>query len=515
MFNGCNQSSLVDEFASKETNNSGLSFRIIPNVVVEVEETDQAIGLVWGDAVDGLRAAVQFIPEKESYSVGERVEIQFHVQNVSDLDIQIASSNMRQGGAAVQDEDGNWVRVDYTTFSGRPRIVRHILQPDRTVVLKNYALGFGNTHDPALVQPITSPFVNTNVQCAPGDYFIHYNVLLPDIETISYVDEKDNVPQPNDWQGYLIPGVRKVTITPRQGTADKRKKRRETLSGESLEESLSNLYEVDWYYFSGSRMAGCLALSATIPLDRAVGQRDINLIVRNCRFLKIYPEMSSLRKEVAEALVNQEIRKSFYEYQSIYEEYMNRNSSYFNSLKPPGKMAESSLGFQISDNKDGSPTLMGIRFKVLSLVLLAGNMRLEGCRDSIKDVVTEAVKLKDYLYNDPYYNSSACWSLLQGASLYNRQILATGILGTRISEKETEELLESLNCYKIKEKLSFIDDEITWYYFRRMEQYSESTVEYVNPIEDTTFDLMLQQAGIVTSPLFQAINSHNLILTNH
>ena len=216
VFNGCNRASLVNEPATKETNISGSSFRIIPNVVVGVEETEQAIGLVWGDAVDGLRAAVQFIPEKESYSLGERVEVQFQVQNVSARDIQIASSEMRQDCAFARDEDGNEVRVDYSSFSGRARIVRHILEPGEVVVLKSFSLGFGDTDDRAFIKPISKPYTSSVVQCAPGNYYVHYLVRLPDIDRVSYVDAKDNVPQPGDWQGFLQTGHRNVEIAERQ-----------------------------------------------------------------------------------------------------------------------------------------------------------------------------------------------------------------------------------------------------------------------------------------------------------
>ena len=41
---------------------------------------------------DGYK--VDFVPEKETYSFGESFEVRFHVQNVSDHDIQIASEGI-------------------------------------------------------------------------------------------------------------------------------------------------------------------------------------------------------------------------------------------------------------------------------------------------------------------------------------------------------------------------------------------------------------------------------------
>ncbi|MFC1739059.1 HEAT repeat domain-containing protein [Planctomycetota bacterium] len=71
------------------------------DVQIKVEKTDVQVEgeetqLVWGEDVNGLRAAVGFVPEKESYSLGERVVVFFHIQNVSNHDIQIASTEWRQ-----------------------------------------------------------------------------------------------------------------------------------------------------------------------------------------------------------------------------------------------------------------------------------------------------------------------------------------------------------------------------------------------------------------------------------
>jgi hypothetical protein len=39
--------------------------------------------LPWGREVNGLRAAIEFIPEKESYAIGETLKTLIHIQNVS------------------------------------------------------------------------------------------------------------------------------------------------------------------------------------------------------------------------------------------------------------------------------------------------------------------------------------------------------------------------------------------------------------------------------------------------
>jgi len=39
--------------------------------------------LVWGDDVNGLRAAIEIVPKKESYSLDEVIKVRFHLQNIS------------------------------------------------------------------------------------------------------------------------------------------------------------------------------------------------------------------------------------------------------------------------------------------------------------------------------------------------------------------------------------------------------------------------------------------------
>jgi len=175
----------------------------------------ETANLFWGEEVNGLRVAVQFVPEKASYSLGERVNVRYHVQNVSDHDIQIASRASRQDLPFIKDEEGNNVSVHGYRQLGFSGEVRHILVPSKTAVLNGYALGFEDADDPALIGPPVMPLACEVVRCEPGKHFIHYEVRLPDLKVISYDDGKDNVPEPNDWQGTLRTGVREVVITSR------------------------------------------------------------------------------------------------------------------------------------------------------------------------------------------------------------------------------------------------------------------------------------------------------------
>ena len=196
--------------------------RSLPKTLDELKKSEQKSGvgveggektgnLIWGEEVNGLRAAVEFLPEKESYWLGERVGVRFHVQNVSDEDIQIASPSFRQGpGVFVQDEQGKEISVSYIVHTGIPRIVRYILKPRETVALEGSGLGLG---DAALNEDVsTKPLPGNCIHCGPGRYDIHYELKLPDRAN---KDGNGNLPVPMlvDWQGVLDTGKRKLVLT--------------------------------------------------------------------------------------------------------------------------------------------------------------------------------------------------------------------------------------------------------------------------------------------------------------
>jgi len=163
----------------------------------------------WGEEVNGLRAAVEFVPEKELYSMGESFEVRFHVQNVSDHDIQIVSLTWRQDCPFVEDDKGNDVWVSSCISLGYMITSRQTLKPGETAVLKGSGIGFGELD--ANVSALHKSFNKTKAlignifRCKPGQYFIHYDLKLPGVSG-----------QPDCWRGRLKTGKRKITITPRQ-----------------------------------------------------------------------------------------------------------------------------------------------------------------------------------------------------------------------------------------------------------------------------------------------------------
>ena len=118
---------------------------------MEIEITPVGdIQLVWGEEVNGLRAAVEFIPDKPEYSFGERIDLRFHIQSVSDKTIQFISESWRQDRSAIiEDRDGNMRAAPGTWYTGVCPIDRYYLKPGEKVVIDSYDLGIARNREQA------------------------------------------------------------------------------------------------------------------------------------------------------------------------------------------------------------------------------------------------------------------------------------------------------------------------------------------------------------------------------
>ncbi len=278
----------------------------------------------------------------------------------------------------------------------------------------------------------------------------------------------------------------------------------ETLRKESLQDSISKLDEVESYFWPGTRERDPYVPG--FPLDPDSDQWDINAIMSNRRFLKVYQEISDISAREAAALLNKEIEGTLAQYQSLLAEYMLKNKPYFDSLKS-GKMPQTGPILQIGNNKDGSPTLAGTRFKALSLVLMAGSLRLEGTKETVRTITAYALEQRTQLHADPFNSPMVSADFLRNFSLCNRQILATGVLGTSLSAEKEKQVLESMRSSKEEKVLTRYDAVATEYDLHSQAHegpipvdYAKGTtrVEYVRPITDSTFGLVFEHPEIGT-----------------
>jgi|GEM_PF-4331329 len=137
----------------------------------------------WGQPVNGLRAAVEFSSEKTSYTQGETVAVRFHVQNISDHDIEFKSISSRQDWPSVKDSGQKDVKVERRFHSGTVYTRTHTIKPTEVLVLNTTGLGFAEenqTFDD--FKTAKAPYIGSLILSDPGVYAIHYQIN-PNLKT--------------------------------------------------------------------------------------------------------------------------------------------------------------------------------------------------------------------------------------------------------------------------------------------------------------------------------------------
>ncbi len=180
------------------------------DVQVEVETPDEKAGVVWGEEVNGLRAAIEFELEKQTYSIPEKIGVRFHIQNVSDKPIQFISESYRWEPLKIEDANGNRQGVRENVYSGLPPVTRHYLEPGREVVLRGLPLSIAQ--DEQQLESLGGPY-GTDFKAKPGVYFVRSRLTIPGVISSSLPVRQD------DWTGQLETGRHKliVAVDPNSG----------------------------------------------------------------------------------------------------------------------------------------------------------------------------------------------------------------------------------------------------------------------------------------------------------
>jgi len=140
----------------------------------------------WGKVVNGLRAAVEFVPEKETYSLGsevngevlgEKIGARFHIQNVTRKTVDRFQKIGQgvEGHGIVEDAEGNKLRFGNIRWymEWRPNYSQ-VLRPDEIFTLDGPEIdirGYNKYGNPGRMG-------GSIVYCNPGQYFIRFNLTF-------------------------------------------------------------------------------------------------------------------------------------------------------------------------------------------------------------------------------------------------------------------------------------------------------------------------------------------------
>lgn len=273
------------------------------------------------------------------------------------------------------------------------------------------------------------------------------------------------------------------------------------LDKEPVELSLNRLDEYSMYTWGGvwieyekSTWSG----EKEIPLKPGVCRADLIAIMANRRFLKLIEKLSLLPKAKAADLVSKEIMSALSQYTKLWDEQM--EYSEFLKRKPyktPGKPTRALALWR----EDGKPTLVAVRLKVLALLLLAGNLQLEGTQPAVTKVLQAGIGQRTMFYENPIFDKGACAPMLVWTGLYQRQILGTAVLGTYVDSAKQKEILKQFGCKLKSEKLTRYNSAVTRYGPRHRRDFvpvdyskGELTVKYLEPLNDSKFDDIVNAA---------------------
>jgi len=274
--------------------------------------------------------------------------------------------------------------------------------------------------------------------------------------------------------------------------ADKVEKTVAGLQAETPAESVANLYYVTDYFNPG------VDFNSGIN-EQNLDQEDLEAIMSNRRFCKVFSELGKMDKAKASQLVKTNLISALGNYSSLYERHLH-------SLMPFGKITNSTESLPITfvtgftkPEDAGKETIVGEKMKVFSLVWISGMLKLTDNQELVAQVARLALKQKADLDNDPTLKSHFKENILWDISLYNRRILSSGLMG--VSFKETGMETNAMKAAGVKwEQKTLVGYEaaLTEYdkpFFPMGADRSTGTitVNYVSYMTVANFDQLLQE----------------------
>ena len=200
------------------------------------------------------------------------------------------------------------------------------------------------------------------------------------------------------------------------------------LRRETTADSLAHLWDVEMFYSPGLIYTPD-SLTHSFPIDGFVGKEKIPRLLSNRRVLKLLFELSDMPHAEADRLVASQIKEAM----TRYDDAFNKEIVEHLRLWEVDARFETGFSFLISNRDDGTPTFQGLRHSLLALVYIAGVLKLDNqARMAVGSVLDMALGQRDFFYGQSgkSLNPGLAANALNTASLYERQVLAVGLVGT-------------------------------------------------------------------------------------
>lgn len=210
------------------------------------------------------------------------------------------------------------------------------------------------------------------------------------------------------------------------------------LRNESLEQTLFRLGNLNMFFSPGPVQSGRIIWNweQRVPISGAREFYSVRVVMANRRVFKLYEDLQALPAEEAGERMRVRLLELLDQYLLAYaEDKQIKNSQSFTKANAPcvSVGAHGSIfgvGFICSTVDPNEVTLPGLRYAVLSLVMLAGALELEAANDAVVAVAEKSVLQRDGIYADTVHHDAYRESVLELLSIYNRTIVGNALIGT-------------------------------------------------------------------------------------
>ena len=296
------------------------------------------------------------------------------------------------------------------------------------------------------------------------------------------------------------------------------------LEGESPSQSRAKLSDVNMFYLPGPRPPEVAYPHGWLPLDPAEDQVDVDAILSNRRVRKVFDDLSKLNKLEAAKLVNEELIMFLPIYSSLYageiDKWMPkaRDQAGMILITADGSTQSLSANFQADVALDWTPVfaignvpesetvISGARLKVLALVWMAGVLELNDTHDQVIRVAETALQQQSELYTNytiTSANSFISAQVLKRASLCNRRIIASALLGTSRKKEENMNLMSRVGAKWVDRRwasyraaLTEFDPPVRSGIMQPDYANGSVTVRIISPLGDNEFDDIIKGFGL-------------------